>query len=317
MVSTHPLALSPGETISVIAPGMPFDRALFEKSCGILRDWGLKVSVPKDILGRHPVCANTRQRRIEFLKQALGSESKVIWAARGGYGSLHLLEGLQKIKKPVRAKLLVGFSDITTLHQFFNQEWGWPTLHGYHIDRLAALSDGQLKKIKEILFGIKSELLFKNLKPMNALAKKNQVLRGEILGGNLIVLQSTLGTRWQLPGKGKILFFEELGERGYRVDRVLTHMELMQIFRGVKALVLGPFVGGNEPDGSNRILATLKEFALRQKFPVFSGIQVGHIPTSLCLPLNTRAWLEVSGGRGQLRVPTGISTKEKLTLGAR
>jgi muramoyltetrapeptide carboxypeptidase len=309
-------ALSPGDTISVIAPGMPFDRALFEKSCKIIQGWGLNVSVPKDILGAHPVCANTRIRRFEFLKQALGSESKAIWAARGGYGSLHLLEGLQKMKKPAQAKWIVGFSDITTLHQFFNQEWEWPTLHGYHIDRLAALSDGQLKKIKEILFGIKNELLFKNLKPMNPLAKKSQVIRGEILGGNLMVLQSTLGTRWQLPGKGKILFFEELGERGYRVDRVLTHMELLQLFRGVKALVLGPFVGGNELDGSNRILGVLKEFALRQRFPVFSGIQVGHIPTSLCLPLNTRARLEISGGRAQLCVPTGIFS-EKVLSGSR
>jgi muramoyltetrapeptide carboxypeptidase len=308
MNSSRPSALSPGDLISVIAPGMPFDRVQFEKSRRIIEGWGLELDFPKDILGRHAVCANTRTRRAEFISAALASESKVIWAARGGYGSLHLLPTLQKLKKPKQAKLLVGFSDITTLHQFFTQEWGWPTIHGSHVERLAELSSVQRKNIKDILFGKKTEVSFKNLKALNNAAEKTQTLRGEILGGNLIVLQSTIGTRWQLPTRGEILFFEELGERAYRIDRVLTHMDLANMFRGVKALVLGPFVGGNEPDGSNKISAILKEFAQRQSFPVFSGLPVGHVPHSQCLPLNTTATLKVSSSGTTLTVATGVKS---------
>lgn len=299
-------SLSPGDKISVIAPGMPFDRNSFLDSEKIIKSWGLELTYPKDILGGHPICASSVEKRISFFQKALSSSSPVIWAARGGYGSLHLISALQRMKKPTKPKLLLGFSDITTLHQFVNQEWNWPSIHGSHVDRLSFLKPNLLKNLKNILFGKTSEIIFKNLKPLNKIAAKNQQISSEIVGGNLIVLQSTLGTRWQIPAAKKILFLEELGERAYKVDRVLTHFELLGVFKNVKALVLGPFVGGNEPDGSNKIKITLKNFAEQQKFPVFTGIKVGHIPDSQLLPFNTRATLRVLDGRGTLNVSTGV-----------
>ena len=298
--------LSPGGKIEVIAPGMPFRPENFKKSKKLIEAWGCEVHAPKNILGQHPVSANSTAQRRDFIKKALASESVFIWAARGGYGSLHLLETLDQLKKPKSPKLLIGFSDITTLHQFFNQKWNWPSLHAGHVDRLAFALPERQKLLKDILFGKVKELTFKNLKPMNGVAQKSQSISGSISGGNLTVLQSALGTRWQLQGRGKILFFEDLGERGYRIDRMLTHMELLGVFKGVKALVLGPFTGGDEPDGSNKIRATLLHFAEQQKFPVFTGLKVGHIPDSYFLPLNTRARLQVSKGRGELHVSTGV-----------
>lgn len=306
MKSPHWLPLSLGSEIDVIAPGMPFDPQNFKKSKKVIEGWGCHLYSPKDILGQHPVSANSIAKRREFLKKALASKNSFIWAARGGYGSLHLIETLARIKTPKKVKLLIGFSDITTLHQYVNQKWNWPSLHAGHVDRFAFAQPQRQSLLKDILFGKIKEVSFRNLKPLNSAAKKTKAIKGPIVGGNLTVLQSTLGTKWQIQGRGKILFFEELGERAYRVDRILTHMELLNVFQGAKAILLGPFVGGDEPDGSNKIKATLKNFAESQNIPVFGQLHVGHIPDSYFLPFNTPAELKVTAGKGHLRVSTGV-----------
>lgn len=299
-------ALRRGDTIHMIAPGMAFDRPQFQLARRLLAHMGLKVEVPKNILGKHAVCANTRNEREKFLRAALVSKAKVIWAARGGYGSLHLLSALQKMKKPKTPKLLIGFSDISTLHHFVNQKWGWPSLHGPHIDKLANLNEARLVELMKILFGQKTELTYKNIKPLNVAARRLKTLKSSLTGGNLITTQSTIGTRWQLSCKNKILFLEDIGERGYRVDRVLEHMHSSGMLNGVRAVIFGPFVGGKEPDGGDRVPKVLQDFADRMKFPVLLGVASGHIPNSLSIPLNTPAVLQKRGKKFEMTVSTGV-----------
>lgn len=302
------LALRPGDSIQMIAPGMPFEWANVRASEKLLANWGYRLEYPAKLLGRHPVSANSRELRESFLKAALNSDSKIIWAARGGYGSLHLLRSLQKMKKPRVPKLLIGFSDITTLHQFFNQEWGWATLHGPHVDRLSHLNPARLKELRQIISGEKTEIVFKNMKPLNSRADRPQVLRAPIVGGNLITLQSTFGTRWQMDTAGKIIFLEDLGERGYKLDRVLEHMDLLGMFDKARGLIFGPFMAGLEPDGSSKLMPVMKDFANRLKLPVFQGVASGHIPNSSSLPLQTTGVLAMREGRGSLVVSTGCES---------
>ena len=100
---------------------------------------------------------------------------------------------------------------------------------------------------------------------------------------------------------------EDIGERGYRIDRVLEHFSQAQIFRGVQAVILGPFVGGTEPDGRDLSKKVLKEFSQRQSFPVFSMVPSGHIANSQFLPLETKATLQKTKNSFELTVSTGLN----------
>jgi muramoyltetrapeptide carboxypeptidase len=298
------LPLVPGDSVEMIAAGFPFDWKNVRDSEKILSGWDIELNYPKGILGSHPVSANSRQARFQFFKDAVMSDSKIIWAARGGYGSLHLVSELKKIKPPRRKKLLIGFSDNCTLQQYVTQEWGWAALHGPHVDRLGFLNGPRLSELKKILFGQKDEVVFQNLTPMNAAARRPREIRAAVVGGNLMTTQSTLGTPWQIESDGRILFFEEIGERGYRVDRILEHLRLMGVFKKARAVIFGPFVGGEEPDGKNKVPRVLQDFADAAAIPVLRGLPSGHIPHSRSLPIHTPALLK-TGRRGQLTVATG------------
>lgn len=293
--------------IWVLAPGMPFDRDQLDQSLTLLKTWGFEVHVPLELMNRaHPVCASDRLSRWKQLREALLYPSNdILWAVRGGYGSLHLLPELQKIKKPSFSKLLIGFSDNTSLHQYFNQEWNWSSWHGPHLDRLASLGKKELTSLRRLLFGEEENIYFRGLRPLNEAAKQCRSLRGTIVGGNLITLQSSLGTKWALRPQGRILFIEDIGERGYRIDRVLEHFTQAQVFRGVKALLVGPFVGGKEPSGKDLTKKVLADFAKRFSFPVFDNIPSGHIAKSQLLPLGTNAHLQVAKKQIDLVVSTG------------
>ncbi len=280
--------------VFVVSPGMPYDPAELKKSLAIVKSWGLGCHQPKDLLKKnHPICSSARSTRwAHFSEALLSTKTDVIWAVRGGYGSLHLIPFLQKLKKPNTKKLFIGFSDNTTLHQFLNQEWGWSSWHGPHLDRLYKLSFARQKQFCNLLHGRLQNLRFQNLKPLNRPAQNTLALRGQMIGGNLITLQSSLGTDVQLNTQGRILFIEDIGERGYRIDRVLEHFAQAGVFKGIKALIVGPFVGGTEPNGADLSKKVVKEFAERQKFPIFSGVKSGHIANSLILPLGTSAMIQ-------------------------
>jgi muramoyltetrapeptide carboxypeptidase len=295
--------------IHVVAPGMPFDPKDLQKSMDLLKTWGYEFAVPKDLLKRnHPICASDRQTRWTSLRRALlHPEESIIWSVRGGYGSLHLVPFLQKLKMPKTQKLFIGFSDNTTLHQYLNQQWHWPTWHGPHLDRLHQLKPALLSKTRKLLEGRPQEQKFLHLVPLNTAAQNVKSLKSKIVGGNLITLQSSLATPNQLKLKNRILFIEDIGERGYRIDRVLEHFSQAQIFRGLQALILGPFVGGLEPSGLDFTKKVLKEFSTRQKFPVFSMVPSGHIANSQILPFETLAVLNNSKNKFELTVSTGIN----------
>ncbi len=302
--------------IHVVASGMPFDPEDLQKSMQLLKTWGFEFSpnkqptkhLTKDLLtGNHPICASSRETRWTSLRNALSSgEESIIWAVRGGYGSLHLVPFLQKLKKPRTKKLFIGFSDNTTIHQHLNQKWHWPTWHGPHLDRLYKLTPSMLVKTRQLLEGRLPEQIFKNIKPLNSSAEKMKVLRSKIVGGNLVTLQSSLATTNQLNLKNRVLFIEDIGERGYRIDRVLEHFSQAQIFRGVQAVILGPFVGGTEPDGRDLSKKVLKEFSQRQSFPVFSMVPSGHIANSQFLPFEAEATLKKISTNFELTVSTGL-----------
>jgi muramoyltetrapeptide carboxypeptidase len=296
--------LQEGDIVDVVAPGFASKPEEVERAREFLLKWKLVPRIPKGLIQKHFLHANSDEKRFKFLRSALEArDSKIVWCLRGGYGSNRLLPALAQMKRPKQAKLLVGISDITSLHVFLDQQWGWGTLHASLLDRMGS---GKVppkieKETMDLLFGRSHQVEFKKLKPMNAAAKNLRTLRSSIVGGNLVVLQSTLGTPYQLNADGKILFIEDLGERGYRVDRILEHFDQAGLFKKCKALIIGEFLGGTEDSGKALWPQVFKTWAARLSIPVFSGLEAGHGVIQRPVPLGTKAVLS-GGERGHLTI---------------
>lgn len=301
--------LKENDVIDVVAPGYPSQSHEVDGARDFLLKWNLQPRIPKGIIKPHFLHAHEDEDRWKFLKAAIESkDSRVIWCLRGGYGSNRLIPFLAKMKKPKEPKLLIGISDISSLHAFVNQEWGWPSLHAPLLDRLGRnlVSSKHEKEIHDILFGKTSTIEFKKLKPLNAAAKSSKRIKSKIVGGNLTVLQSTLGTPWQINADRRLLFVEDIGERGYRVDRMFEQFRQAGILKKCQGIILGDFIGGAEPGGTeDKTNLVFKRWAADLEIPLFKGLEAGHAPVQRPVPFNTPCELEITAGRGKLLIETG------------
>ncbi len=236
-------------------------------------------------------------QKFALLKMALmAKDSEAIWCIRGGYGSQKLLTLLSRLKTHVQPKLLIGYSDITALQLFLNQKWGWPVLHFPVLTHLNQASLSAIKRFQKIICGgvlKKGSLIcqkFKTLKILNSsfLSKKPHSICAPLIGGNMTVIQSMIGTAWAGSFQQKMLFLEDVGEAPYRVDRALWQLQNAGVFKGIKALILGDFL---PPRLSDRSLMqdVLQSFSKTIKtFPVVAGVPCGHGPQKEALPFGTQ-----------------------------
>jgi muramoyltetrapeptide carboxypeptidase len=287
-------ALQPGDIVEVIAPAWKCKQEELEGAIEYVKELGLVPRVPPNLFDeREPVFSNTDKNRFDHLKRALlTKDSKAIWCLRGGYGSHRLLPALSKVSRPQNQKLFIGLSDITSLHIFLTQKWGWKTVHGPMLGSLKTRPPAEQNEINDLVFGRLDEIHFKNLKPLNASAKKKKSISGPVRGGNLLTIQGAQGTPWNLQSRGAIVFFEEVNERGYRNDRMLISLMQADFFKYAKAVVLGDFIGGDEPDGRILVDHVISDFASQVKIPVLQGIKSGHGPLRRPVPFNTPAILK-------------------------
>lgn len=293
MVNSSLRPLQQGDLIDVVAPGSASSEEFLETGIHILESYGFKVRYSENMLKPELFLANSDQYRFQDLKRALlAKDSKAIWCLRGGYGCIRLLPSLAKLEKPKTKKLLIGMSDITSLHLYLNQKWNWPTLHAPLLDRI-----GQYKinptNLEEIITVLKEPLKmdFSNLIALNDSARKSKKVTGSVRGGNLVVAASTLGTPYQIKSKNCILFFEEIGEKAYRIDRLLQQFKQAGVFDQAKAVVFGDFTNCEEVDGRNLIQATLESFFKDLKIPALTGVKAGHDVIQRPIFLNTHAQL--------------------------
>lgn len=296
-----------GDIIDLVAPGFGPTPKEIRGAVKFLREWGLSPRVPVDLLGPDILCSNSDEKRFHILRKALyAKDSKAIWCLRGGYGANRLLPYLQRLKSPAKNKVLIGYSDVTTLHLFLNQQWGWNTIHGPLLDRFGAGAgrSRDKKELKDCLFGERDFLRFTELRPLNQKAQANGIVRGCLTGGNLTTWTSAIGTAWQGCPQGKILFFEDIGEQGRKVDRMLVQIEQSGGFKGLKALIFGEFVGGAQPNGRYVWPDVLKRFADEAPFPVFDHFPAGHGQSQRPIPFGPMAVLK-KGRRPELTVEVG------------
>ena len=286
--------LKHGDLIEIIAPASYTTIENLEKGAKLLKSWGYQVTYDKDLLEPDIFLANTDKKRFKSFKKAMtNKKSKAIWCLRGGYGSIRLLPFIEKMRIPKNKKILIGLSDISSLHITLNQKWNFPTLHASLLDRLGSetLRPENIHELKQTLENSEYVSRFENLKPLNSSAKKQKKIKSQVVGGNLMVVTSTLGTPSQLKSRNKIIFLEELSERAYRIDRCLQQMKQAGIFANASAVVFGDFTNCDEPNKENHVQAVLEKFFKDIKIPAFTGIESGHGELQRPLFFNTEAHL--------------------------
>lgn len=286
--------LKAGDTIDIIAPASASTSERLEFGLDWLRSLGLIPRFSDNLIQTDLFFASSLDEQWRQLEKALHSDSKAIWCLRGGYGSMRLIPFLEKINPPPSTKLFIGFSDITALHIYFNQRWNWPTVHGRTISQLQPdWGEDQNQQLEDLIFGKVDEVKFQNLIPMNKQALESKVLKAPVVGGNLRLIENSLSTPWEIQTKGKIVFIEDVSERGYAVDRMLEHLHQSGHFnQDPLAVVIGDFTQGQELDGKNLIPEALQRFADRVNYPVLKGLPCGHAKgINSPLPFNTSSTL--------------------------
>ncbi len=323
-------ALKPGDIVDVVAPGFcPTDDEV-EAGVQFLESWGLKARLPSDLFGADVISSNTDEKRLKHLSHALlAKDSAAVWCLRGGYGAIRLVPGLLKLKKPVRVKPVLGLSDVTTIQLWLQLKWRWPSLQAPLLDRLGRVVepklvregkarplDAQVEELRRIVFGETSTVLFEGLRRVDGVggvgqsSKKSKQVRGVMTGGNLVTYASAIGTAIHPSTDGQILYFEDIGERGYRVDRLLEQLvQTGVVSKKTRAIVFGEFVAGLETDGSTKVFDVIERFAStwarENKVPVFTGLASGHGLNQRVVPLGTAAVLDLSAG--SLEIETAVS----------
>jgi muramoyltetrapeptide carboxypeptidase len=283
--SSMPL-LAPGGRLAVVAPSGPWDAERFERGLAILAA-RYRVEVAPEASARHRYLAGTDAERLAALQRALDDDGvPTVVAARGGYGAMRLLPALQ----PRRPVSLLGFSDITALHLAW-QARGWRSVHGPVVTQLATQPEAVVARTFELLEG-------RAVSPLTGTdTVRGGVAEGPLIGGNLSLLASLVGSRFMPSLAGAVLLLEDVGERPYRLDRMLTHLSLAGALRGVVGVVLGEFTDCEEKEAAFSSRDVLAELLGALQVPVLAGLDIGHGAVNQPVVCGARVRLDATAKR--------------------
>ncbi|HEY2511243.1 MAG TPA: LD-carboxypeptidase [Polyangiaceae bacterium] len=283
---TFPPPLAPGDTIAVVAPASPFPRDDFWRGLGWLRD-RYRLVAPTAILGRHGFLAGDDASRARVLAAAMTAPGiKAIVAARGGYGAMRILEALPWEAFVASPRWIVGFSDITALHVEAASR-GVATVHGPNVTGLGRADPPIRAAFLRALERPTAPVEWVGLQPL-----REGRAEGVLVGGNLALVEACAAARRWRPPPGAILVLEDVTERPYRLDRMLTSLRLGGHLANVAGIVLGEFAQCEPgPDG---VLArdVLIERTCDLGIPVVSGAPFGHGARNDAFTLGARARIE-------------------------
>lgn len=301
-----PKRLQAGDTLGVIAPSSAIPEHVIEKALENLTNLGFKLKLGKNVRASKGYLAGTDEQRIEDLHWAFSDpEVDAVWCIRGGYGATRILPMIDfKIIKK-NPKIFIGYSDITALHVAIFQKTGLVTFHGpvgtsdYTEFTKPNVWDLLTKPTPQYLLKHSEE----NLKNESNLFKPEVITagkcQGQLIGGNLSLLSAMDGTPYALKNlKGKILFMEDIDERPYRVDRMLTQMLQAHDFKQLAGIALGIFEGCNPKvdENSLTLMECFKDRLGNLGIPVMYGLSFGHIKNQYTLPVGIEAILDTEAG---------------------
>lgn len=289
-----PARLREGDLVGLIAPGGHTNDAALAQAVANIESLGLRVRLGDNV---HYVYGNyggtVEQRIADLHAMFLDPEIKAVWAVRGGSGCISLLEHIDYRLIRAHPKVLIGYSDITCLHLALLKKSGLVTFHGPVGS--STFSEYSVAQMRSVLMAPQDNytiaMCADNPPPRTVHAG---VATGRLIGGNLSLVSALAGTPYAADFKDCILYLEEVNEEPYRVDRMMTQLQLSQGYRNAAAVILGIFENCEGADGESALSLddTVDQHLLPLTRPAVAGYSFGHIRNQFTIPVGLRARLD-------------------------
>lgn len=287
----RPAPLHPGDTIAIIAPANSPDTKKVHRYAERLRERGYHVEFGENIFNRHGSYSAVDSLRRKDLLAALTEPSvKALIAARGGYGAVRILQGLDSVGVQENAKWLVGFSDISALHSALNAR-GVMSIHGpMATSSTAETAERDFETLMSVLQG--DSLLYK-VEPDTL--NHCGAAQGRLVGGNMSVIMGLFGTPYSTVAPGTILFIEDVAEPIYKVERMLYQLKLSGVLAQLNGLVVGEFTKyDHDSDYPGGMYGMIADAVADYGYPVIFGFEAGHGGVNHPLVLGAETYIDVT-----------------------
>lgn len=299
----YPKKLNKGDTIGIIAPSSPY-RPLCKESLNYeldnikktIENFGYKVKMGNTCyLSYKGYLAGTDEDRVKDIETMFEDKNiDAILCLKGGYGTPRILDKINYDIIKNNPKIFIGYSDITALHIAFNQICNLVTFHGIMAATVSNWDEFTYNSFMDIV-NSKESLELKNPEDEELYTLVKGSTNGIIIGGNLSLIASTIGTSYEIDVKDKILFIEEIGESIYKIDRMLTQLELSGKFNDCKGIIFGDFEDCNKErvedyDLYDLLLNKIKKY----NKPCVYNLQSGHCKPMISMPLGVNCELDAT-----------------------
>ena len=292
----QPPYLKAGDTVAIVAPsGVLKNRQKeVQQAVDLLKSWGLHAVVGKHVFSQDNHFAGTDAERCEDFQKAMDDPTiSAIWCARGGYGTVRILDKLDYTNFSKNPKWLIGYSDITALHnQFHNQEF--QSIHALMCTSLTDdLSDisASIESYRLAIFGEQLQYTLEGSK-----YNRTGSVSAPLVGGNLTILHTMLGSETSMDTSGKILFIEEIGEYKYHIDRMLQSMKRAGYFDNCKGLLVGDMskMRKNTTLWGSSVEQLILDALSEYDFPIAFNMPAGHEKDNRAMILGRTIEMQVS-----------------------
>lgn len=287
--------LRKGDRVALVAPARKVSAVEMAPAVARLESWGLRVQVPEGLYAASGQLAGSDEHRARLLQAAVADPGlKAIFCCRGGYGTVRIVDRVDFEPLRTAPKWMVGYSDATVLHSHLHATLGLPTLHAtmpINFPDDPAAPSAATESLREWLFEGRCRIGFE----AGPLCRAGEA-EAEVVGGNLSILYSLLGSRSQIDTRGKILLIEDLDEYLYHIDRMMQALRRAGMLDGLRALIVGGLTDMHDNTiafgrTAEQIVA---EAVADMDYPVAFGLPVGHLgDTNRALPLGVKMRLEV------------------------
>jgi muramoyltetrapeptide carboxypeptidase len=286
-----PKKLYIGDKIGIISTARKITIQELNPAIKILESWGLKVVLGVNLFQEDDQFSGTFEQRTADLQSMIDDNSvKAILCARGGYGTVQIIDAINFTNLKKNSKWIVGYSDVTVLHSHLNN-LGIASLHATMPINFKSNTKESLSSLKNSLFG--------NLNSIECIAhpfNKFGKIEGDIVGGNLSIIYSLLGSDSDIDTTGKILFIEDLDEYLYHIDRMMMNLKRNGMLGKLKGLIVGGMsdMNDNEISFGKSAEQIILEYTKGYDFPICFGFPAGHLADNRCVRLGINSILEIS-----------------------
>ena len=285
-----PPYLKKGDTIAIVATARKNIEDNLKPAISWLHNWGLEVVIGKTIgLDHNQLAGTDEERAADFQAQLDNPNIKAIWCVRGGYGTVRMIDLLDWTKFKQSPKWVIGFSDVTVLHSHLNN-LGFASIHGIMPVSSKATEEAK-ESLRKSLFGEHLEYTVPH-DPMNRLGKA----KGELVGGNLSILYSLLGSPSAVNYDAKILFIEDLDEYLYHIDRMMMNLKRNGCLESLKGIIVGGMtkMHDNEIPWGKDANQIIDDVTKKYNIPIIYNFPAGHSADNHALIIGKQVSIEVN-----------------------